>query len=577
MNEENRFSKPPRNSDINQRQPSGRVGLRGCWELLIKVIILLILIAILLAYWFSLGPFGPRGEFDPWALIILLLLIALLIWLIWRQKHFVMLNCGVTQPAGCKHGNPNLMANHVLEPIIGTASGLGFSRYTLELLWNGTTLVPNAIIYADGGGNPDTTLTFGNHQVTNGTLGFVDIQQAVLGAGMGILTSTNFEVRLHVIGIDSSQKDCSISFQITAAAAYIKYIGAAWAHDVINPNEPLRIADNGAAALTAVGGSVSVRGAANPYGCGSEEISEYSLWVQRDPTFSLVQPATGAAYDPLANGWTNITTVTYTTNDQRTYNTLDGMPAPDFLTNQSVWGTRTICSWIDMLPPICFDVPDLVEFYWPSPTAPSGPSGKYSFLLKVTDTAGNTYYDVQRAWIDNEDIRGKIKTLRYHGSMTDIPPCTDVLINDGSNVARSLDIRGFATDPLIVTADLTQPTSDNFDGYSVTFRKQGAVSEVAVLSSALPVPNRATWSGGAGDPPTDILATLDLSWVDAGVPAPNDANGVPVPADNRLARQTSCTYDIILRVNDKTIVSEGTNHHISPPYTFPVKIVNDLP
>ncbi|MEP7199184.1 MAG: hypothetical protein ABI874_05130, partial [Chloroflexota bacterium] len=61
-----------------------------------------------------------------------------------------------------------------------------------------------------------------------------------------------------------------------------------------------------------------------------------------------------------------------------------------------------------------------------------------------------------------------------------------------------------------------------------------------------------------GDPPTDLLAVLDLSWVDAGTPAPNDANGNPVPADNRLARQTSCTYDIFVRVNDKTIVSEGT-------------------
>ncbi len=63
MNEENRFSKPPGNPDINQRQPSGRVNLRGCWELLIKVIILLILIAILIAYWLgSLGPFGPKAS-----------------------------------------------------------------------------------------------------------------------------------------------------------------------------------------------------------------------------------------------------------------------------------------------------------------------------------------------------------------------------------------------------------------------------------------------------------------------------------------------------------------------------------
>ncbi|MEP6636304.1 MAG: hypothetical protein ABJB97_06225, partial [Acidobacteriota bacterium] len=441
MNEENRFN-PQRNSDINQKQPGGRVNLRGCWELLIKVIILLILIAILIAYWLgSLGPIGPRGEYNAYGLGTLIALILLLLLLIWKQKHLVSLNCGVTQPTGCKHGDTSILAGRVLERITGTASGLGFSRYTLEVFWNGTTLVPNAVIYANAANNPDPALTFGNHQVSGGTLGFVDIQQAVLGAGMGILTSTSFEVRLHVIGIDGSHRDCSSSFQITAAAAYIKYIGGGWAHDVINAAEVLRLSDSVAATETAVGGSVSVRGAANPYGCGSEKIAEYSLWVQDDPTFTLAQPVTGAVYDPLANGWTNITTVVYTTADQRTYNTLDGMPAPDFLTNQSVWGTRLICSYIDFLPPVCFDVPDLVEFYWPSSTAPSGPSGKYSFLLKVIDTAGNTYYDVQRAWIDNEEIRGKIKTLRYHGSMTDIPACTDILINDGRGAARSLDIR----------------------------------------------------------------------------------------------------------------------------------------
>ncbi|MGH9873314.1 MAG: hypothetical protein ACRD9S_12740 [Pyrinomonadaceae bacterium] len=578
MNEQNRFSNASKNPDVSQRQPSGRVGLRGCWELLIKVIILLILIAILIAYWFGqLGPFGQRGEYDLWAWLILLLLILLLIYLIWRQKHFVCLTCAVTQPTGCKHGVSTILSGHVLEPITGTASGLGFSRYTLEVLWNGTTLVPDAVIYANGAGNPDTTLTFGNHQVTSSTLGFVDIQKAVLGAGVGVLTNTNFEVRLHVFGIDGSRRDCSSSFRITAAAAYIKYIGGGWVHDVINTAELLRVADTATATERTVGGSISVRGAANPYGCGTEQIDEYSLWVQPDPTFSLPQPATGAAYDPSTNGWTNITVVKYTTADQRTFNRLDGMPAPDFLTNQPVWGTVTYYHVVDSVI-VIETVPNLVQFYWPSTGAPSGPSGKYSFLLKVTDTAGNTYYDVQRAWIDNEIIRGRIQTLRYHGTTTDLPPCTDVLINDGTNVARSLDIRGFATDPVIVAGN-TLPPSDNFQDYSVTFRKQGAASEVTVLLSTSPVPDRATWSTGAGNPPMDILATLDLSWVDAGVAAPLDASTppVPVPADNRLARGTSCTYDIFLRVNDTTLVSEGTNHNISPPYTFPVKIVNDLP
>jgi hypothetical protein len=538
--------------------------VRGCLELIIKLIIALILILVFIGYWLS------QREVNPLALIFLLILLLLLLWLLWRQKHLVFLNCNLTQPTGCKHGDATILPPRVLEPIVGTASGIGFSRYELEVLWNGTTAVPNAVIYADGAGNPDLALTVGNHQVSGGTLGFVDLQQAVLGAGTDILLSTAFEVRLHVIGIDGSRHDCAISFQITAARAYIKTVGGAAAPDVVNVNEALHVADSIASALATVGGSISLRGAADAYGCGSEAIAEYSLWVKADPTFSLAQPATGAVYDPVASGWTNITTVTYTTNAQRSYNTLDGMPAPDWLTNQSVWSTRTVCSYIDFLPPICFSVPDLTEFYWPSP-----PSGKYSFLLKVVDTAANTYYDVQRAWIDNEAIRGKVVSLRYHGSVVDLPPCTDVLVNDGTNHARTLDIRGFATDPLIVPADLTQPTSDNFGSYSVTFRKQGAASEVAILSSTAPVPDRATWTGGAGDPPTDLLATLDLSWVDAGVPAPNDANGVPVPADNRLARQTSCTYDLYLRVTDSTIVSESTTHNLL--YTFPIKIVNDLP
>src|SRR5437660_9516270 len=88
---------------------NGNVSLRGCWELLIKVIILLILIAIFISYWFGLfGAFGPKGRLDPWTWITVLLLILLLIWLIWRQKHFVCLKCGVTQPTGCKHGDANI-------------------------------------------------------------------------------------------------------------------------------------------------------------------------------------------------------------------------------------------------------------------------------------------------------------------------------------------------------------------------------------------------------------------------------------------------------------------------------------
>ncbi len=478
------------------------------------------------------------------------------------------LTCNLAEPTGCVHGDANIMPGHVLEPVIGTALGAGFDRYEIDILWNGTGVVNDAVIYADSSGNPDASLSSGNHQVTNGTLGFIDLHKAAQGAGANILTSTDFEIRLHVFGANGDIETCIKTFSITASRTYIKTIGGAVAPDFTNPNEPLRVSDNAASDLATVGGNISVRGAAVAYGCDDEKIAEYNLWAKEDPAFSLPQPANGSSFDPT--GWAAVASVVYANDDQRTYNTLDGMPNPDYLTNTG-WFTRQLCSYIDGLPPICWGVPDLHEFKWNSPA-----SGKYTFLLQLVDTAGNTYYDIQRAWIDNEVIRGKIDSLRYHGESTDLPPCSDIHVNNGSDAARVLDIRGFATDPLIVSGDTTTPTSDNFNRYTVWFRKQGAPSDIRIVTSNNPVPDRATWSGGSGDPPVDVLAEWDLSWIDAGTPAPNDADGNPIPANQRLARGESCTYDVILWAWDKTIVNEGTVHHTGK-LTFPVKIVNDLP
>ncbi len=535
-----------------------QVGVRGCLELILKLIIALILIGAFIANWLR------EKELNLFTLILLLILIVLLIWLILRQRHFVLLNCNLTKPTGCVHGDPQLLAGHVLEPIIGTAGGLGFGHYELEVLWNGVTSIPAAVIYADLAGNPDPALTTGNHQVNNGNLGFVDLQQAALGAGADLLTSTNFEVRLHVVGIDGSRQTCTITFSVTAARAYIKYVGGAWAHEVTVVDEPLRVADDGVSALATVGGSVSVRGAANAYGCASEKIAEYHVWAIPDPTFTFAQPANNSAIVPGAS-WLPVATVVYTNDDQRNYNTLDGMPDPDFLTNVG-WFTRQVCIWFDGLPdPLCWDVPDLHEFWWPS-----GASGKYTFLLQVIDTAGDMYYDVQRAWIDNETIRGKIE------GPAGVDPCEDIYLLDvpGGIIA----IEGFATDPLIVPGDLTQPTSDNFREYRTGFRKQGAAADMWLdiplaggshpgLAPTLPVPDRATWSGGAGDPPIAVLAEWDLRWLDALT------NPHGLPADQLLAEGESCPYDIVLEVWDKTIVSEDGNHWTGR-LTFPVKIHN---
>jgi hypothetical protein len=551
----------------SQRQPERLTALRGCWELLIKVIILLILVGTVLAKGFG------RGELNPLGWIIVLILIALLILLILRQKHFVYLTCNLTAPTGCVRGETGLLPPRSLEPILGTAAGLGFSRYELELVY-GTTVIPDAIVYPNAAGNPDPALTIGNHQVSSGRLGFVDLAKAAQGAGIGLAGSTTFEVRLHVVGIDGSRHSCSITFQVTAAKAYIRKIGGAFAHDTSVPGEPLRRADDDVSALATVGGSISVLGAADAYGCSGEKIAEYSVWAI--PGFGFAQPPNGSAIVP-GSSWLEVAHVVYTDPDPTVYNARIAnnrlLGDLSYLTNVG-WFTREETIYFDSISLGTIELPDLVETAWGS----SPRSGKYTFLLRLIDSSGNTYYDIQQAWLDNEEVRGKISSLRYTGIDSDLPPCSDIRINDGLGKARSLDIRGFATDPLIIASDSTRPTSDNFDAYVVTLRKQAVSGTVTIQRSTVPVPSRSTWTGGA-DPTPEVLATLDLSWIDAATsPAPLDADGHPIPADQRLARGESCTFDIVLSASDTTLVSESGSHGIpGGPYSFPVKIVNDLP
>jgi len=127
-----------------------------------------------------------------------------------------------------------------------------------------------------------------------------------------------------------------------------------------------------------------------------------------------------------------------------------------------------------------------------------------------------------------------------------------------------VNVNGTAWDQIIdiSTPDYTKPTSDNFANYTVTFNKQGATSSPAVLiSSASPVPARPLPLG------VGTLAPWNLQILDAA------SNPMGLPADQLLAPGEACTYDVILNVNDSTMVDENHNHAISP-YTFPIKIIN---
>ena len=113
--------------------------------------------------------------------------------------------------------------------------------------------------------------------------------------------------------------------------------------------------------------------------------------------------------------------------------------------------------------------------------------------------------------------------------------------------------------------------NDNFGHYQLDFWKQFSAvtsplansnSRVPALPAVLPV--AIPVDADAGE-----LAQWDLTQLDAdAMPAS------PVDPANKIHRGTACTYTLQLYVTDKTLVSEGTTHHIFQP--IPVKIINDL-
>ncbi len=547
------------------------LGFRNLWQLVIKLIIALLVIA-----WF-INEYLQDGELDPFSLIILIILLAIIIWLILIQRHFISLECNLTAPNGCVRGDPNILSGRVLEPVEGGAYGFGFRNYLIELRDPGAKLLSDVVVYPDGGGNPDASLTQGNAPVTSGTLGWIDVGKAASDAGSLLLTSTTFEVTLRVFGIDGSEgAPCKTNFNVSVNEVYIKRVSSPWSVNYDDPDEPLRLADDPASNFATIGGYMHVRGAANIYGCAGEKIQEYKIWAIPDPSFTFAQPAPFTSVTP-GTDWVEITHVKfedqtidgtlYTADDVRNYNVLDGNPDPDILTN--IWGTRKecICIMVDFsISCHCWKVPALKAKAFNSNVGllphklhsdHEGGTGKFTFLLQVTDTDANQYYDIQRAWIDNEREVAKIEGI------AGLLKCEDLYTQASDGTFKIVDIEGTAWDPLIDPADLTWPTSDNFDRYDVKFKKQGASSEVELITSNSPVPPRPAPVG------VGILATWDLETLNAAT------NPLGLPADQLLQPGEFCPYDIILRVYDLTVVNEvDPSYHYSGKITFPIKITN---
>jgi hypothetical protein len=557
-----------RKIDVEARQVQ-RPGFRDIGELILKLILILLIIA-----WF-IANFIQGRELDLFTLIILLLLLALIIWLIFRQRHVVLLRCDLTAPGGCVQGDTNIVPGRILEPVAGSAHGLGFSHYLLEVRDPANNLLSNVVIYPDSASSPDLAATQGNFAVTGGTLGWIDVEKAAADAGIVLLTSTTFTVTLRVFGVDNSELSppCQITFNLSVNEVYIKRVSTLWSVDFPDPNEPLRHDDDTAADLGTAGGNWYVRGAANVYGCIGENIQEYTIWAIPDSAFTFAQPppftpvSPGPDWIQLAHIEFNAQTIdstSFTADDVRAHNVLDGDPQPDILTN--VWGTRNecICVLVDLtLSCSCWKVPALKPkavnshtFPKLSPSYHDSGTGKFTLLLQVIDTNGNQFYDVQRAWVDNEPVMAQI------AGIGGLPACTDLYTQDENAVFKMVDIEGIGWDALIDPADTTSPTSDNFDHYDVSIQKQGAAGESALHSSTSTVPAARTKPVAAG-----VLTNWNLESLNA------PTNPMGWPADQLLEPGESCTYDIILRVWDKTVVNEGTVHY-SGKITFPIKIIN---
>lgn len=532
-NRQTSVEKPPR---------PGR-DIPGC----IKYILLLFLILLLVGE-IAAGEFSREMGWLAWLILIVkLILIIGLVVLIWIQRN---LECQITAPTGCTEEEPDPAAGILFVRVMGTASGTVFGHYTLEIA-KGAIIYPAALVTYPAGG--------GAVRVVAGELGRINTTSLSDGA-------YTITLRVYPAGA-GSPKSCSTSFDLLKATVYMNRIGSVQAISMVpvvnnpNPFDPLaelRMAPG--FQLVAVGGVVTMKGAAYIYECAARKIKKYEIRYAKvsAPGTEPPQPSKG---DPIPATWPGVNTAVlleYTVPDQYQPWTRVGPMSTDL-----------VDSWYKVKI-------GLTEYYklsagsWNSGLAGAG---RYSLLLTAEDTTGITYHDIQHVWLDNKTIIGRIVKFQRRNPQTgfweDIPTCLDLLMSFGT-----IRVVGLAWDPLIDEAwwPATAP-NDNFDYYNLVFWKQfspvvspltgNIISRVPALPGAPPV--LTPTNADAGE-----LAQWDLTQLNADAAVPT-----PVDPANKLHRRESCSYSLQLFVTDKSIINDGATTH----YTYhevPVKIINDL-
>jgi hypothetical protein len=525
--------------DTSDKRPQRITDVPGCIKYVLLAFLVLLLIAEL-----SAGEFSRQTSWLSWLILaIKLLLIAGLIVLIFVQRD---LKCEITDPSGCTEETPDPTAGTLTVTVKGTAAGIAFGGYTLEVT-KGSISYPGIVAYPGG-------TSSGTAPVVSGILGVLDTTSLSDGA-------YTITLRVFPLGFGTT-KTCTATFDLLKTIVYMNRAGGAQAVQLPannpNPFDPLaELAVGGTP--RAIGGSLTIKGSAYIYECLNRKIKKYEIRYAQvaSPGTEPAQPAKGAAIPgtwPVAN---TINLLEYTVPDQYQFWTRVGPLATDLI---NTWTTFMIGASTYY---------KLTPGSWYSGAAGSG---RFSFLLTAEDTSAVTFHDIQHLWLDNRVILGQIVKLQRwnakNNAWEDIPPCTDLLLSFGT-----IRILGLAWDPVIDTAwwPATAP-NDNFDHYDLVFWKQfsptadavvsGVTSRVPALPAMPPVLTPTVADAGQ-------LATWNLTLLDAL----NLAS--PVNPANRLAREESCTYDLQLFVTDNTLVNDGSTTHYKY-HTVPLKIINDL-
>lgn len=523
----------------------------GC----IKYVILLFLIALLVAEGFA-GEYRPifAGQFSAitwlsWAVLIFkLLLIALLIWLIRVQRD---LKCEVTGPTGCVAEETDTVAGNVFIRVQGSAGGLVFGHYILEILQSGSPISGIGVTYPAGGAS-------GSVPVSNGELGRINTTS---------LSDGSYTIRLTVYpaGAGSPSVCTGPAFNLLKVAVYITSVaGVPAVPNCFDASAELVQGMH----IRSLGGTMHLLGSAYVYGCPGRQIARYEI-RHHQMTVPGPAPAQPATDDPIPATWpaANVLSPLPLVYDPSKYWPWTKVgPFPSNLINS--WGTLHVGA----PPPGGTDYPILAQQAWGSSA-----NGRFSFLLIVEDTDGHRYYDSQVLWLDNRPITVKIVKFQGFRNSTstweDLPTCEDIRMS----IYSKIRIVGLAWDPLIDLAFPATAPNDNFDYYNIVFWKQFSPAASALTG------NVSTRVPAATAPvPTDAdagpLAEWPLTWIDADAPLPMLPDPVPpapIDAANKIHRGESCTYTVQLFATDTTIVSESSTHYKYS--TVPLKIINDLP